>query len=179
SAVARILRSKGIMTLTGDPIVEVADTVKLESGDEVEYDAFVWTGGLTAHNVGGDTEIPRGRRDAYEVDTKLRATNLENVFVAGDAAYLEGVPATAWAAKQEGRLAAKNVARRTRDDSLETLDIMNPGTLVSVGDEAVGEVGGQVVTRETAKLLKKAAAVRHVTQVAGASRGVESVFSGV
>lgn len=181
-AIRRGLRSRGIIALTNSPVVEVTqDEVHVEGRDPLPYDVFLWTGGLTAHDFEYDGELRRGERDAFRVRSTLESIDFDDVFVVGDAAYVEDVsgkkaPATAWAAKDEARIAARNIKRKIKGQELETFRLRRPGTLVSVGRDAVGEINGRVVTGLAAKTMKRGAAVRHISSVGGTSRGIESAF---
>ncbi|MDY6780750.1 MAG: FAD-dependent oxidoreductase, partial [Halobacteria archaeon] len=180
--VERLLRSKGVVTETGNPVREVTeDSVDLDTGGSVPYDLFVWTGGLTSHGFEVRPEHERRKRDAFAVRPTLESVDHDGVFFVGDAGYTEvdgiQVPATAWAAYDEGETAARNIVRSIEDEPLHRFELDDPGTLVSVGREAVGKVGGRVVTGKAAEQLKKGAAVRHITRVAGPRRGAESFFA--
>ncbi|MDY6764780.1 MAG: FAD-dependent oxidoreductase [Halobacteria archaeon] len=184
-AIRKELRSRGVMTLTNSPVVEVTqDEIYIEGRDPLPYDVFLWTGGLTSHDFECDEELKRGERDAFRVRSTLESVDFDDVFVVGDAAYVKDVsdrkaPATAWAAKDEARVAARNVKRKMKDQELEKFRLRKPGTLVSVGRDAVGEINGRVVTGLAAKTMKRGAAVRHISSVGGASRGIESAFEGL
>ena len=183
AAIERKMRKKGIVTRTSDPVVEAtADELRLESGEVLAHDALVWTAGLAPHDVETYPSPENGKRGAFAVDSKLRFKGQERVFAAGDAAYVvdaEGdeAPATAWAARQEADVVAENVVRASRGKPLKEYRVRNPGTLVSVGNATVGKVGGQVLEGVPARVLKRGAAARHITQTAGAGRGVKSALA--
>ncbi|MFB6283213.1 MAG: NAD(P)/FAD-dependent oxidoreductase [Halobacteria archaeon] len=173
--VERLLRRKGIVTHTNCTATRVEDgAVKTEDGS-YEFNVLVWAGGLTSRDVTNTSDIEEGPRPAIPVDPDLEVEGLSDCYVAGDAAFLGGkLPQTAWAAKQMGRCAAENVLADASGEDTSALSIENPGTLVSVGKDALGMVNGKLVKGETAKILKKGAAVRHIYDVAGTKRGFES-----
>jgi len=182
AAIERKMRKKGIVTQTGDAVIEVMeDEVHLESDKTLKHDALVWTAGLAPHDVETQPLPEKGKRGAFAVEPTLRVEGRKNVFAVGDAAYVvdaEGdeAPATAWAARQQGSLVAENIARLSRGKRLKEYRMNDPGSLVSVGDARVGKVAGQVVEGVPARVLKRGAAVRHIAQTAGAKRGVRSAL---
>ena len=135
-----------------------ADVITLESGEELPYDQFVWTGGIQGSAALED------ERPVVRADLRLG----ESTFAVGDAARVvdtdgEAVPASASAAIREASVAADNVAalvehRRDGGDGFEPrlarYRFNVPGWLVSVGDDAVAKVGPTVLTGRPALALK-------------------------
>ena len=136
-----------------------ADTVETDAG-RIDTALFVWAGGIRGPDaISGDR--PRVRAD-------LRVS--DSTFVVGDAGRIvdadgRSVPATASAAIRASETAAENLTRLVEhalDDttefepSLERYRYSVPGWAVSVGDEAVAVVGGQVLTGQPARKLKAA-----------------------
>lgn len=182
SAVARRLRAAGIVVETGTPVVEVqADAVELSDGTCFETDVVVWAGGI---EPAPPPVSPSGTvaADGLPVDPSLRVEGRDRVFAVGDAADVIDVagrraPATAWAARDEGKVAGRNAARLLAgDEPDERYRLDPPGTLVSVGPEAIAEVGGRVFGGRAARVLKRGAAVRHLRGVAGVGTSVRSAF---
>jgi NADH dehydrogenase len=180
--VTRLLRARGVVVDAGAPVVEVRDdAVVLDDGAPIDCDAAVWAAGIVPAPppmVPGDAV----GREGVRVDPTLRVEGAERVFAVGDAAAVDDAdgrraPATAWAALDQGRVAGRNAVRTLRDDEpSEAFRLDPPGTLVSVGRDAVAEVGGRVVGGTTARALKRGAAVRHVREVAGPLAGLRSAF---
>lgn len=180
--VARSLRSAGVVVDTGHPVVEVGqDHVELDGGERIDADVAVWAGGV---EPAPPPVSPSGAvgADGVRVDATLRVDGQRAVFAIGDAAAVRDAdgrpaPATAWAARDQGRVAGRNAARLLRDrDPDERFRLDPPGTLVSVGGDAIAEVEGRVVGGTAARALKRGAAVRHVRSVAGSVAGLRSAF---
>ncbi|MFB6084554.1 MAG: NAD(P)/FAD-dependent oxidoreductase [Halorientalis sp.] len=177
-AVDEQLRDRGI-TVRTDAIVAEADaaTITLEGGAELDYDEFVWTGGIRGPDaLAGERPLVRDR---------LRLAG--DTFVVGDAARVvdadgQAVPASAQAAVREARVAAENVERlvdhRLGGDGggfeprLDTFRFDSPGWLVSVGDGAVAQVGGTVLTGSAALALKTTVGVGYLTSVGAVREAV-------
>ncbi|MFC7028571.1 NAD(P)/FAD-dependent oxidoreductase [Halomicroarcula sp. GCM10025324] len=158
-AVRDALVGEGVTVSTGARVTGVdADVVRLDDDAEVAYDQLVWTGGITG------SEAMAGDRPTVRADLRLG----ERTFAVGDAAQVvdsngEPVPASASAAIREARVAGQNVVALAEHLGNETggfeprlakyrFDV--PGWLVSVGDDAVAQVGPTVVTGRPAMALK-------------------------
>lgn len=180
-AVRDELESRGVDVRTNETVVRATDeTVHLDAG-ALSYEGFVWTGGIEGRNAMG-RERPPVRND-------LRLDR--STFVLGDAARVvdadgEAVPASASAAVREARTAATNLARLVRHDLNEGGDFEPrldpyrfdaPGWIVSVGDGAVAQLGGTVVTGGAAKAMKATVGARHLGSVGAIRRAVDLVES--
>jgi NADH dehydrogenase len=160
TAVHETLTDAGVDVRTNATVREAtADAVVLDDGTELEYDTFVWTGGIAG---------PRAT-DGDRVDARADLRVDGDTFVIGDAGRVvdadgEAVPASAQTAMREARVAAANVKklvehRRHNDPGafeprLERFDFDSPGWLVSVGNDAVAQVGPTVLTGRAAVALK-------------------------
>ncbi|EMA39868.1 NAD(P)/FAD-dependent oxidoreductase [Halobiforma nitratireducens] len=180
-AVREAIENQGVDVRT-DATVRDADgeRVGLESGTAVPYDGFVWTGGIAGPEVLG------GERPTVESDLRLD----DRTFVVGDAARVidaeeEFVPASAQAAVREARTVAANVSRLVDrvedgdsngdDEPLEEFTFDTPGWLVSVGDDAVAQIGPAVVTGKSAKALKSTVGLGYLSSVGATKTALERV----
>ncbi|PSP85792.1 NADH dehydrogenase FAD-containing subunit [Halobacteriales archaeon QS_6_64_34] len=158
-AVHDALLDAGVSVRTGSAVERAdAESIALAAGERLDYDQFVWTGGIRG-SPALDDDCPVVRAD-------LRLG--ESTFAVGDAARVvdsEGaaVPASAAAAVREAGVAADNLRalvehRHTDGGGFEPrlsryrFDV--PGWLVSVGDDAVAKVGPTVLTDRPALALK-------------------------
>ena len=145
-----------------------ADEVRFDDRDPLAYDQFVWTGGIRG------PDAMAGDRPVVRADLRLD----DRTFVVGDAARVvdadgEAVPASAAAAIREARVAATNVVRTVehlRDGGefaprLDRYRFDVPGWIVSVGDDAVAQVAGGVVTGAAARAMKATVGAGHLTSV--------------
>jgi NADH dehydrogenase len=177
-AVDQQLRDRGI-TVRTDAAVDGADgnTITLDGGTTIDYDVFVWTGGIRGPDaLAGDRPLVRSRLQLAGA-----------TFVVGDAARVvdadgQAVPASAQAAIREARVAAANIEKlvdhRIGDSNgefeprLEDFQFDSPGWLVSVGDGAVAQVGGTVLTGPAAVALKATVGVGYLTSVGAVRKAV-------
>jgi NADH dehydrogenase len=172
-ALRRHLREAGITLELGTTITEADDTtVETAEGRTMEADQFIWTGGIRGSGALG-TARPRVR-----ADLKLN----ERTFIAGDAARIvdsegQSVPATAQAAVRAGEVCARNVLRSVGlgPDRPARFAFDSRGWLVSVGDEAIAQVGPAVFSGPSARTLKASAGLRYLAKAGAVSEALEVV----
>jgi NADH dehydrogenase len=181
TAVRDELEARGVEVRTNSPVARAtADAVELESGRELAYDQFVWTGGIR-----GPAALD-GERPSVQNTLRLG----DGTFVVGDAAKVvdadgEPVPASAQAAVREARIVGENIAQLVEHERegggvfeprLEPFAFDSPGWLVSVGDGAVAQLGPTVVTGTAAKALKTTVGAGYLSSV-GALRNAADLVS--
>lgn len=173
-ALRRELR-KTPVTLRLDTTIQRATdrTVETAGGETIPADQFVWTGGIK-----GPSALD-GKRPEVRSDLALA----EHTYVAGDVAKVvdgdgQRVPATAQAAVAAGEICARNVLRAVGrgPDRPARFTFDSLGWLVSVGDDAVAQVGPSVFTGSPARALKATAGLRYLAEV-GAVREALDVIS--
>ncbi|ARS91427.1 NAD(P)/FAD-dependent oxidoreductase [Natrarchaeobaculum aegyptiacum] len=168
--VERTLEANGVDVRTGVTVERAnTDAITLESGETVPADCFVWTGGIE----GGDAVD--GERATVEADLRLD----DRTVALGDAVRVvdatgTAVPASAQSAVREAQTAATNVTRLVEADragedlesvDLERFEFDSPGWVVSVGDDAVAQVGSTVLTGKKAKAIKKSVGVGYRSSI--------------
>ncbi|WIV67197.1 NAD(P)/FAD-dependent oxidoreductase [Natrialbaceae archaeon AArc-T1-2] len=180
-AVRSALEDQGVEVKTGATVTDAdASAVGLEGDDRLRYDAFVWTGGIRGPTpLSGDRPTVRG-------DLRLS----DRTFALGDAASVvdaegQAVPASAQTAVRQARTVAENVSRLVaydrggdKDDfepRLETYTFDSPGWLVSVGDDAVAQLGPTVVTGRAATALKTTVGAGYLSSVGAIRNAVDLV----
>ena len=190
-AVHDALVEAGVRVRTGTGVTGAdGDAITLESDETIEYDQFIWTGGIQGSPALDDD------RPVVRADLRLG----ESTFAVGDAARVvdtdgEAVPASASAAIREAGVAADNITalvdyRRNGGGGFEPrlaryrFDV--PGWLVSVGDDAVATVGPTVLTGRPALALKTTVgagylstvgAIRQATDLVREELGIEDAES--
>jgi NADH dehydrogenase len=181
--VQRALRERleraGVEILTDDPITEATDErIEFDERDPLEYDVFVWTGGITGcsplETVGVDKDEHSNRLHA---DSTFQTSD-ERVFAIGDSAVINQndtpAPPTAQAAWQAAEVAGDNIARAIEGKAPKTWRYEDKGTLISIGEEAIAHdvIYSPVDTFGSlpAKLLKKVVAARWIADVSSFGR---------
>ena len=177
-AVRSALEDYGVEIRTGTTVTGAsADAIEAEDGDPIEYDQFVWTGGIRGPDAMG------GERRTVRKDLRIEG----RTFVLGDAAQVvdaegQGVPASAQAAIREARAVAANVERIVdhADDPpgsfeprLEPFTFESAGWVVSIGDGAVAQVGPTILTGPPAKAVKATVGAGYRSSLGGLRDGAD------
>jgi NADH:ubiquinone reductase (H+-translocating) len=176
-AVKKRLLEKDVEILTDDPITEAdEEAIHFDEGEPLEYDVFVWTGGITGREAleGANVEKEHNR----VITESTFQTSDERVFAIGDSAVIDQgeapAPPTAQAAWQAAELVGENVARAIEGRPLKTWTYQDKGTLISIGDEAVAnDIQGLPINTFGwigAETLKKAVAARWIADVSSPKR---------
>ncbi len=182
-AVDEELRDRGVTVHTGRAVESASgDGLSFADGGELEYDQFVWTGGIAGQDAAG------GDRPETRADLRVG----DRAFVVGDAARVvdtdgQPTPASAQTAVRQADVAAKNIGKllgyeRTGDGFAPRLDryrYTELGWLVSVGDGAVAQVGGQVLRGVAAKALKTTVGAGYLTSIGAIENASEYVWEKV
>jgi len=179
SAVRDALADAGVEVRTGWR-VERADAATVETDHgTVAHDQFAWTGGIRGDDaMAGDRPVVRG-------DLRLG----ECTFGAGDAVRVidadgEPAPAAAQTAIRQAPVAADNVARLVDHDReggggfrprLASYTYDSLGWVVSVGDDAVAQVGPTVLRGLPAVAAKTVVGAGYLSTVGAVSRAADLV----
>jgi len=160
------LRELGVRLETGTEVTEATASTVVADDRDVPYDVLAWTGGIRGPDALG------GERRGVRADLRLS----ERTFVAGDAADIvdadgERVPASAQAAVRSAPVVARNVERvldaaRTGDSvrHLEKWAFETPGWLISVGDDAVAQLGPEVFRGTAANVIKTSVGLTYLAE---------------
>jgi len=186
-ALRKRLAEADVEIRTGDFVSEADENAVYFGGDDEEperlgYDVLVWTGGVTGQPEMGGVGLEKDDRSNRVHAGSDFATSDDRVFAIGDTALVEQgddvAPPTAQAAWQAAEVAGENLARVARGAPLRSWTHEDKGTVISVGEKAVAhDVIGMPINvfgGTPAKLLKKAIAVRWITKVSSAGRGVSA-----
>lgn len=180
------LEDRGIEILTDDPITAAEeDAIKFDERDDLAYDVFLWTGGVTGPNELSDVDL-EAEHNRLDTQSTLQ-TEDDRVFAVGDCSLIdqgddENAPPTAQAAWQAADVAGENIARAIEGRPLTTWTYEDQGTLISVGETALAhevQMGGFAAPVRTfnsvpAKVLKKGAAARWIAKITSWPRAMKS-----
>src|ERR671921_139760 len=148
------LQNQRIEVRTGAMAEEITgDCVKLKGGDNISTENVIWTAGNRPNQAIYDFGLPTDERNGIKVDEHLRVEGHTNIWAVGDCAAIpdtreengRGVPPTAQAAVQEGKVVAKNILATIdgKEDEMEPFEYRPLGQLVELGsDFAVNDVMG-------------------------------------
>ncbi|HJW91543.1 MAG TPA: NAD(P)/FAD-dependent oxidoreductase [Anaerolineales bacterium] len=121
-------------------------TVRLKNGDTIPARTLIWAAGVRARDLIKRLSVKKGRGGRVVVEPTLQLADYPEVFVIGDAAYLEDegqpLPMMAPVAIQQARVAARNIQQLVAGKSLEEFEYHDPGSLATIGrNVAVARIG--------------------------------------
>ncbi len=137
----RALERKAVEVRYGAQVRHVeADHLLLETGERLDAATVIWAAGARAVGLVRDLGPPLGSRGRVRVENDLSLPGHPEVFVVGDAAYLEAaghpLPMMAPVALQMADTAAMNLQRRLRDLPAIPFRYRDPGGLATIGRNA-------------------------------------------
>lgn len=137
----RALERKGIEVRYGAGVECVEpDRVVLRGGESLPTSTVVWAAGARAVELVRQLGVPLGSRGRVRVEPDLSLAGHPEVFVAGDAAYLEAdgrpLPMMAPVALQMADVAADNLQRREQGQPTRPFRYRDPGGLATIGRNA-------------------------------------------
>jgi NADH dehydrogenase len=111
-------------------------------GERLEAKTVLWAAGVASSPLGRFLGGELDRAGRVKVAADLSVPGHPEIFVVGDLAWVPGVPGIAPAAKQMGRLAARNIARLIEKRATEKFVYRDYGQLATIGrNRAVAMLG--------------------------------------
>ena len=169
-----ILRSRGIKLLLNDPIMKVDKAqVTLKSGNVLDPDLFIWTGGVMSDPIVAEKFNLKSRRiitDGYN-----RVPTHEDIYVAGDCACAvdetnQPQPPTAHIAMVQGDLVAHKIHDTLTGGTLKKYKFDRAGEIVTIGKtNAIGDLFDFKLTGALAKFMKKVVQLWYLHSIGGFS----------
>lgn len=138
-AARRQLESIGVEVILGEAVEEVTDDrIRLSSGRTIPTRTLIWSAGVKASPLAEALGVPLHRSGRVPVLPTTEVIGLDNVYVAGDMAYLEDAkgepyPMLIPVAKQQGQLAARNILRRIAGEPQRGFRYVDRGIMATIG----------------------------------------------
>ena len=142
------LAELGVIAHTGERVVDLdAHGVTLSSGARLDAETVIWAAGVRPVALAEMLPGSRDRHGRVPVQPDLSIPGHPEVFVIGDMAHFEqngeALPGLSPVAMQQGRAAARSIARSERGEAREPFRYFDKGMLATIGrSRAVGVVGG-------------------------------------
>jgi len=120
----------------------------LEDGTQIAAHTLIWTAGVKAAEVLDELNIEQAASGRVRVTPTLQLPQHPEVFVVGDAAYLENgggrpLPMLSTVAIQQGKITAQNIKRILKGQRPEAFHYKDPGLLATIGrNAAVARIWG-------------------------------------
>ncbi|MBS0226799.1 MAG: NAD(P)/FAD-dependent oxidoreductase [Proteobacteria bacterium] len=134
----RQLEHLGVEVTLGTPVKGIAADGYTLGDTFVPAKTVVWAAGVAASPLGAMLDVPLDRAGRVLVQPDLSIPGHPDIFVAGDLASLvqangKPVPGVAPAAKQMGRLAARNIRARLAGETTTAFVYKDYGNLATIG----------------------------------------------
>lgn len=146
SSAERQLRDLGVEVRSNAFVTKLDDRYVRIGNDCIAARTVLWAAGVSASALARQLGAPLDHHGRVEVAPDLRPPGSHCVFVIGDLASLTSrgapIPGVAPAAMQEGRHAAKNIARLVAGRDTVPFKYWNKGTISTIGRRrAVADLG--------------------------------------
>lgn len=147
-AARRTLQRKKVEVRLGETVADYdGQKVTLKSGEVIPANTLIWAAGVKAAGLIDNMGVSQARQGRVVVQPTLQLPGYPEVFVIGDAAYMEDdgspLPMVAPVAIQQAKTVARNVRNLIIGRQLEDFDYRDPGSLATIGrNAAVASVKG-------------------------------------
>jgi NADH dehydrogenase len=148
-ATARLLRNKGVEIMVNTKLVDYNGwRVTLGDGTHINTLTLIWTAGVRSAEITDRLGVKQASAGRICVEPTLQLPGHPEVFVIGDAAYVEDehgqpLPMLATVAQQQANAAARNLRRILQGQPPRRFHYKDPGLLATIGrNAAVARIWG-------------------------------------
>jgi NADH dehydrogenase len=130
------LIKRGVDVRLNTAITEIEpDRVDFKDGSSMPVDLVIWAAGVSGDPVVRNWGLPIGRAGRIEMNDDLRVVGEERIFAIGDGSVgiNNPLPQLAQPAIQEGKFAARQIARLHRGLDTQTFHYRDKGTMATIG----------------------------------------------
>ena len=137
-AAKRQLQDLGVHVLLSSFVQDITEEGVVLGRDFIPASTIIWAAGVQAKTVSFSCEIEKHKTGRLIVENSLTLKGNSSIFVAGDLSYVEGVPTTAPAAIQQGKLVARNILKEDKKE----FKYLDKGAMATIGKSAaIAEIG--------------------------------------
>ncbi|GIV62976.1 MAG: pyridine nucleotide-disulfide oxidoreductase [Bellilinea sp.] len=148
TAAEKALQARGVEIRLGARVEDYdGQAVRLANGEQLPARTLIWAAGIRAVDLVQHLPVEHGTGGRVRVLPTLQLPGFPEVFVIGDAAFLEDergkpLPMVAPVAMQQADTAVENVRRLLNGQPLTTFRYRDPGMLATIGrNQAVAQIG--------------------------------------
>ena len=148
-ATRKLLRGKGVEIMENTRLVDYNGLqVTLADGSTIDTHTLIWTAGVRSAEITDRLGVQQAAGKRIRVEPTLQLPGHPEVFVIGDAAYLEDqkgqpLPMLATVAQQEAKAAARNIRKIIKGEKPVRFHYQDPGLLATIGrNAAVARIWG-------------------------------------
>jgi NADH:ubiquinone reductase (H+-translocating) len=144
----KALEGMGVNVLLDKPVVEIKKDGVVLDDDFIKTPNIIWAAGVKASPILQTLNCEFDKMGRVKVNHDLSIPGAENIFVIGDAAYLEDskgnpLPALAPVALQQGKYIASLLKKREKNRSVKPFHYVDKGTMATIGRaKAVADIKG-------------------------------------
>jgi NADH dehydrogenase len=149
NATRKLLRKKNVEIMENTRLIDYdGRRVTLADETHIEAQTLIWTAGVRAAEITDRLGIQQAAAGRVRVESTLQLREHPEVFVIGDAAYVENggghpLPMLATVAQQQARATARNLQRILKGQEPEPFHYKDPGLLATIGrNAAVARIWG-------------------------------------
>lgn len=141
-ATHRLLSKKNVEVMFNARLSEYnGQRVLLADGTEIRTKTLIWTAGVKAAGITGRLGVQVAGAGRVRTEQTLQLPGHPEVYVLGDAAYLENgdgqpLPMLSTVAIQQGDVAAENIKRAIKGAAQKPFHYRDPGLLATIGRNA-------------------------------------------
>ncbi|HAL16626.1 MAG TPA: FAD-dependent oxidoreductase [Anaerolineaceae bacterium] len=147
-ATQKALKKKGVEVRFGAAVGSFdGRTVNLSGGEAISTHTLIWAAGVRSAALVDTLGLPQAAQRRVRVEPTLQLPGHPEVYVIGDAAYLEDenkapLPMVAPVAMQQGEHAADNLVQALNEQPQISFHYHDPGTMATIGrNQAVAWIG--------------------------------------
>ncbi len=142
-AAAKRLRRMGVEVHTNTVVADAyPGGIRFSDGSDLAAETVVWAAGVRGAPLAEALGVALGRGARVKVTPQLTIPGIDNVFIVGDMAYLEGYrpgvayPMVAPVAVQMGEQAARNIIAQLRQQPMQPFRYYDKGQMATIGRSA-------------------------------------------
>jgi len=144
-----LLRKKNVDILVDTKLVDYnGRQITLANGTHINTHTLIWTAGVRSAEITDRLGVQQAAAGRIRVEPTLQLPDHPEVFIIGDAAYLENgngqpLPMLATVAQQQAKAAARNIQKILKGSQPEPFHYKDPGLLATIGrNAAVARIWG-------------------------------------
>jgi NADH:ubiquinone reductase (H+-translocating) len=148
-ATNKLLRSKNVDIMVNTKLVDYnGRRITLGDGNTIDAHTLIWTAGVRSAEITDTLGVQQAGSGRVRVESTLQLPGHPEVFLIGDAAYVEDekgqpLPMLATVAQQQANAAARNIRNILKRQKPEPFHYKDPGLLATIGrNAAVARIWG-------------------------------------
>jgi len=141
-ATLRLVKKKNVEVMFNAKLTDYnGQRVLLADGTEIKTNTLIWTAGVKASGITSQLGVQVAGSGRVRTEATLQLPDHPEVYILGDAAYLENgngqpLPMLSTVAIQQGNVSADNIVRAIKSAAQKPFHYKDPGLLATIGRNA-------------------------------------------